>query len=135
MIKYKLFVDGACSGNPGPGGAGVVVIGPDEVEVASKGFNLGPDFTNNKAEYSALIRGLELLKELNCKIDILEIFSDSKLVVEQIRGNYEVRNEELQILYEAALQLLESIPVYEIIFIPRKYNRQADALARASVRG
>ncbi len=135
MPNYRLFFDGACASNPGPGGAGVVVVDQYGLTVAAKSYFLGPDYTNNKAEYTALLFGLKLLKNLKLDVAELEIISDSKLVVEQVRGNYEVKSDDLKVLHSSVTELLKEIPSFKITFMPRKYNKFADSLARKPLTG
>jgi len=66
-MKYKIYTDGACSGNPGPGGWGVYIIhGSDEIEL----FDGNPNTTNNQMEMQAAIEALKYLKEENQPIDL-----------------------------------------------------------------
>ena len=63
--------------------------------------------TNNQAEYQALIRGLELLKEVH--VDAIEIFGDSMLVINQLAGSYECRSEVLITYYEKSMRLMRKL--------------------------
>jgi ribonuclease HI len=135
MSNYKLYFDGACSGNPGPGGAGVVIVDQYGITRLAKSFFLGPDYTSNRAEYSALLLGLKLLNGSLFPITDLEIISDSKLVVEQVRGNYKVRDATLQVLHSQVMEQLATFTSYKMTFMPRKYNRYADYLARKPLEG
>src|ERR1700730_5706089 len=93
MTTLRIFTDGAARGNPGPAGAGVVL--EDEQGMRLRGCYrwLGVK-TNNEAEYLALIDGLKLAADW--KPDRLEIYMDSKLVVEQVNGGYRVKEERLK---------------------------------------
>jgi len=86
--------------------------------------------TNNQAEYHALIEGLKAVKDW--KPDRLEIYLDSKLVVEQIKGQYKIKEPELQKLYAQATQLLDGLQ-YEIKHVAREENRGADHLANMAI--
>ena len=86
--------------------------------------------TNNQAEYHALIEGLKVVKEW--KPDRVEIFLDSKLVVEQIEGRYKIKEPELQRLHAEAVSLLDGLP-HEIKHVPREENRGADFLANKAI--
>lgn len=77
MKKIELYTDGACSGNPGKGGFGIVLKYNDTVKTFSKGYNLT---TNNRMELTAVITGLSMLK-YPCEV---VIYSDSKYVVDAI---------------------------------------------------
>jgi len=87
--------------------------------------------TNNVAEYQALIDGLRAVAEW--KPDRLEIFLDSKLVVEQIKGAYRVKKPELKRLYEEAKELLGGFGEVEIAYNERESNRGADDLANRAL--
>ena len=86
--------------------------------------------TNNQAEYHALIEGLKAVQPW--KPDHLEILLDSKLVVEQIKGQYKIKEPELQRLHAEAKRLLDGLP-YEIKHVVREENRGADHLANMAI--
>jgi ribonuclease HI len=87
--------------------------------------------TNNEAEYLALIEGLKAIAEW--KPDRLEIYLDSNLVVEQIKGKYKVKKPALQPLYKHAKELLDGLGEVVISHVEREKNRGADALANMSL--
>jgi ribonuclease HI len=87
--------------------------------------------TNNVAEYLALIEGLTALGEW--QPDRVEVYLDSKLVVEQVRGNYRVKNAALIPLHARATQLLSALPKAEIRHVERERNKGADALANRAI--
>jgi ribonuclease HI len=87
--------------------------------------------TNNEAEYHALIEGLKAVSEW--KPDRLEIYLDSKLVAEQVKGGYRVKEPRLQALHRAARELLEGFPEVEIKHVERERNKGADALANQAI--
>jgi ribonuclease HI len=87
--------------------------------------------TNNQAEYHALIEGLKAVREWNP--DRLEILLDSKLVVEQVKGQYRTKVPELQRLLIDAMRLLKQFPNYEIKHVAREENRGADHLANMAI--
>ena len=84
--------------------------------------------TNNQAEYQALIKGLELLKEI--RADVVEIFGDSMLVINQLAGSYECRSEALISYYERCLQLLKGFRDFRLEHISRLHNEEANRLAQ-----
>ena len=86
--------------------------------------------TNNQAEYHALIEGLKTVRDW--KPDRLEIYLDSKLVVEQIKGQYKIKEPQLQKLHAQAMRLLEGLE-YDIKNVPREENRGADHLANLAI--
>jgi ribonuclease HI len=126
----RVFTDGAARGNPGPAAVGVVI--EDDKGVRLRGLHryLGKA-TNNEAEYQALIEGLKAASEW--KPERLEIYLDSKLVVEQVNGTYRVRKPELQPLYQRAKELLGGFDEVVISHVEREKNRGADALANMAL--
>lgn len=87
--------------------------------------------TNNEAEYHALIEGLRAVEEW--KPDRLEVYLDSKLVVEQVTGKYKVKKPELQVLSKRAVDLLARFPEVSVTHVVREKNRGADALANMAI--
>ncbi len=126
----KVFVDGASRGNPGPAGIGIVLTDGEGNLLAEDSRFIG-DRTNNQAEYEALIFGLSRVKEIEPRC--VKVFSDSELMVKQMRGEYRVKNDALKPLFKEAADLLDSLPEVEIIQIPRKENKRADQLANFSI--
>jgi ribonuclease HI len=126
----RIFTDGAARGNPGPAGLGVVI--EDDQGLRLRGLHrwLGVA-TNNEAEYHALIEGLKAVAEW--KPDRLEIYLDSKLVAEQVKGNYRVKEPRLQRLHLQAKELLSTFPEVEIKHVEREKNKGADALANMAI--
>jgi ribonuclease HI len=84
MKRIQLYSDGACSGNPGPGGYGVILKYNEHEKEFSAGYNLT---TNNRMELMAIIVGLESLKE-KCKVDV---FSDSKYIVDAVNQGWALK--------------------------------------------
>jgi ribonuclease HI len=87
--------------------------------------------TNNVAEYLALIEGLNAVSEW--KPDRVEVYLDSKLVVEQVRGNYRVKNAALAPLHARATKLMAALREVEIRHVAREKNKGADALANRAI--
>ena len=115
------YIDGGSRVNPGPAGVGVYF--PDLVSISEY---LGTQ-TNNFAEYSALISAVQFAASRRCAR--LKIYSDSELVVKQVRGEYKVRNENLRPLYERAIGWIRLIPEFSIEHVRREFNKDADRLA------
>ncbi len=127
---YKLFVDGAARNNPGPAGAGIY-LEHNKKSVLSKSAYLN-EKTNNQAEYLALIFGLFYsLKNIE-KNDLLEIISDSELLVRQISGIYKIKNPELQKLHKLTTSILKKIN-FTISHILREQNIIADKNANSAI--
>lgn len=130
MKHAFLYADGACRGNPGPAGSGAALLNEDGHVVAEAMKYLGHG-TNNVAEYTALIIGLE--KALEHEVDDLEVRMDSKLVVEQMNNRWKVRDAKLLPLAARARALLARLPKVGIRHIPREQNGIADALANRAI--
>ena len=129
-MKAVLFADGAARGNPGPAGAGAVLLDEDGNVVAEMTRYLGRA-TNNVAEYTALIIGLEEARRRG--IEELEIRMDSLLVVQQMRGAWRIKHPGLRPLALRAGELLASFPSRTIRHVPRAQNHLADALANRAI--
>lgn len=129
-MKGSLYCDGASRGNPGPSGAGIVILDKNGEEIfeLSRFLDHG---TNNEAEYKALIRGLTAAADIGIKG--LQIFLDSELVVNQLLGNYKVRNPRLLQLFEEAMSRLRLFDEYAIFHVGRESNQAADRLANEAI--
>jgi ribonuclease HI len=125
-----LYADGACRGNPGPAGSGAALVNEDGLVVAEAMRYLGPG-TNNVAEYTALIIGLE--EAWRHEVEHLEIRMDSKLVVEQMNGRWRVRDAKLRPLADRTRELLARFPKWRLKHIPREQNAVADVLANRAI--
>ncbi len=126
----QVYVDGCSKGNPGKAGIGVVFIGTDGkvLEEISKSIE---DTTNNQAEYIALITALEKAKSKD--YNKLQIFSDSELMVNQIKGKYKIKSKELQALSEKVKSLLKDFKQFQLHRINRKENKRADKLSSEAI--
>ena len=122
--------DGGSRGNPGPAGIGVVLSAADGTPLVTLGRFIGRA-TNNVAEYSALIAGLQEAKKLGAKR--VAVRGDSELIVRQMRGEYKVRNAKLLPLYEQARSLLRQFDVASIQHNYRHNNALADKLANLAM--
>jgi hypothetical protein len=89
-----------------------------------------PTVTNNQAEYEALLRGLQYLKE--AKAISVEIIGDSELVIKQLNGQYECRNDTLRNYYEECKEILKSFQLVILQHIPRENNGEANRLAQSA---
>jgi ribonuclease HI len=127
---YRLFVDGAARGNPGPAGAGAVLYDPGGEKRGEDHRYLG-ETTNNVAEYQAMILGLELALRLGVKN--LHVSADSLLVVQQLRGAYRVKTPHLLPLWNQAQKTLQEFDAYTISHIDRSLNSEADGLANQAI--
>lgn len=127
---YRARTDGASRGNPGPAAIGVSILGPDGAEVATASETIGRT-TNNVAEYRALIRALELLRELGARR--AEILLDSELIVRHMDGTYRVRKPSMKDLYDRVRGLLPGFAEIRFRHVPREENTRADALANQAL--
>ena len=123
--KWGLYVDG--SSNDGGSRASLILIS-SQGHWMHCALRFGFQTSNNKAEYEAWIAGLKLAKEM--KIESLEIFSDSQLVVCQINDEYQAREEKMAAYLQKAEELLGSFSLYTISQILRSQNAEADALTQ-----
>lgn len=130
MEQVRIFSDGASRGNPGPAGIGVAIVGPGGNSLAEVKEYLGVS-TNNLAEYTALIRGLETALGLGARK--VEIFSDSELLVRQVCGQYQVRSLTLKPLHRQVLSLARRFAEFRIQHVPRSQNARADELANQAI--
>jgi ribonuclease HI len=128
--KGFLFTDGGSRGNPGIAGCGAVLYDDKRKEIAVDKKFCGIQ-TNNFAEYQGLIIGLELA--LKNEITDLVVFMDSKLIVEQMSGNYKVKNVGLKPLFEQAKNICENFAGISFKHIPREKNKVADMLANQAM--
>jgi len=128
--RHRLFTDGAARGNPGPAGAGAVIISPAGHVVAKVGKFLG-DNTNNYAEYMGLILGLRRARAMGIKE--LDVLSDSELLVRQLNGEYQVKADNLRPLHEEAKALLGAFSEIRVSHIPREENEVADEMSNRAI--
>lgn len=125
-----LFADGGSRGNPGPAGAGAVLVDSAGRQVATWHRYLG-HATNNVAEYQALIMGLEGVLDLGATE--LAVRLDSELLVRQINGAYQVKSPQLKPLYQQARALAGRFARISFQHIPREQNVVADRLANLAM--
>jgi ribonuclease HI len=127
--ELTVYSDGASRNNPGEAGAGVIImLNGSPVEHIARYLGVT---TNNIAEYTAAIAGLERAIQLGASS--VKLFADSELLVKQINGHYKVKNEGLKPLHTRAKELIAKIGSVEVQYIPRELNREADALANKAI--
>jgi len=128
--RVIINCDGAARGNPGPAGAGAIVVDEDGAVLAEVAEGLG-ETTNNVAEYTAVIRGLEEAKRLGAHEVLLR--SDSQLLINQLIGRYRVKAPHLQPLYRRVRSLMSGFAKVDLEHVPRERNAAADSLANLGV--
>lgn len=124
-----VHIDGAARGNPGD--AAIGIIAKDGHKIVFKISEYIGKATNNVAEYSALIRALE--EALICGHKEAHFLSDSQLIVEQIKGNYRVKEENLKVLFNHAGSLIRKMKSFTIEHVRREFNKEADDLANSAL--
>jgi ribonuclease HI len=129
----RIFCDGGSRGNPGPAGIGAVVLDPESEPprlLASVSETIGIA-TNNVAEYTALVRALEVASELGASR--VEVRADSQLLIRQLEGRYRVKNAGLAPLHRRARELLAAYREVDLQHVRREDNTEADALVNAAL--
>jgi probable phosphoglycerate mutase len=120
------YVDGGARGNPGPAGYGAYIVDDDGTVLAELYAPLGKA-TNNVAEYHGLLAALRWAIERG--LTRLHVRADSLLLVEQMRGNFRVKNEGLQPLHREAQRLAGQVGVVTYEHVRRELNKEADRLS------
>lgn len=127
---YRVNVDGAARGNPGPAAYGVLIRDGRGQVVAKLKKYIGR-MTNNVAEYYGLIAALDYAQSHG--LPALRVESDSELMVKQMRGLYKVKSVDLQPLFERAKKMSQGFESFAIEHVFREQNREADALANEAL--
>lgn len=122
--------DGGARGNPGPAGIGVSIETPRGAVIDEISEAIGVA-TNNVAEYSAVLAGLRRARELGARK--VHVRSDSQLLIEQLRGNYRVKNPTLQRLHAEVRAAARAFGEVDYEHVPRERNRRADALVNRAL--
>ena len=130
MKKFTIYCDGASRGNPGEAGIGFIVLDEQGSTVRRVSDYLGKS-TNNVAEYTALIRALQETIKLGGTH--VRAYSDSELVVKQLKGEYRVKNQGLLPLFQQVAGLAARFEEFIIEHLPREQNKEADDLANKGI--
>jgi formyltetrahydrofolate-dependent phosphoribosylglycinamide formyltransferase len=128
--KIIAYIDGGSRGNPGPAAAGFTLTDSAGIQLQAKAFFLG-QATNNVAEYTSLVKALEAAKQIDA--EQLTVFSDSELLVRQINGQYKVKSEQIRPSFRQAVSLLGEFKNWQVRYIPREKNEQADKLVNQAL--
>jgi ribonuclease HI len=128
-----LFTDGACSGNPGPAAAAWLVVEPrTNVLLLETGEYLG-NKTNNEAEYTAIVRGME--ECIANRYEVVRVLSDSQLCVRQINGGYRVKEPRLRQFHDKVINLKTVFKDIEFTWVAREneWTARCDKLAKSII--
>jgi len=128
---HAMYFDGCSKGNPGRAGAGAVLYDPQGAEVFAESVFAGYSATNNEAEYTGLILGLN--ESLKRGITELQVCGDSQLVIRQMQGKYKVNSPNLAPLHQCASTLASKFSKIEFEHVYRNNNKRADALSNAGL--
>lgn len=129
-MNVRLFTDGGARGNPGPAGAGAVLIAPDGTELGAAKRSLGTA-TNNEAEYEALIMGMDLA--LAHGVSALDVCMDSELIVRQLNGVYRVRQPHLAKRFLQVRDRAARFSRVTYTHVRRERNKRADQLVNEAI--
>jgi ribonuclease HI len=129
-VKARLWTDGGARGNPGPAAFAYVLEADDGTVLDARGEAIGVA-TNNVAEYSALVAGLERAAEAGVRE--LEVRSDSELMVKQMRGEYRVKNADLRALFLEASRAARAVGRVSYTHVRREHNELADRLVNEAL--
>jgi len=129
-MRVTVEADGGSRGNPGPAGYGAVVRDETGAVIAERLGALGVT-TNNVAEYSGLIAGLKAARELGA--DEVDVRMDSKLVVEQMSGRWQIKHPDMRPLAARARETARGLGRVSYTWVPRARNAHADRLANQAM--
>ena len=130
---WKVYVDGAA--NQRGSGVGLVLISPEKT-IIEKSLRLGFSATNNEAKYEALLQGIAMVQKMGGKA--VEMFSDSRLVVGQVKGELEARDTRVQEYLSQVKRLQSDFDLFNLSYVSRSENTHVDSLvtlATSSVGG
>ena len=133
MQKIIIYTDGGARGNPGIAGAGAVIMDETGEIYAEISKYLGNTRTNNYAEYEAIVLALQKCKELGLNTATIEVRADSKLAIEQLNGNWKVKDPGVRAQFEKVQELLSDFTNVSFTHIRRELNKHADKLANEAM--
>jgi broad specificity phosphatase PhoE/ribonuclease HI len=131
-VRLIVEADGGSRGNPGPAGYGSLVRDAETGAVLARRNGFLGTVTNNVAEYTGLIEGLKAAQRLDPAATV-EVRMDSKLVVEQVSGRWQVKHPSMKPLAREAVALAATFPSLRLTWVPRAQNGPADALANEAM--
>ena len=124
LLTWEVYVDGVL--NQKGSGVGLVLVSPEKV-VIEKSLRLDFSATNNEAEYEALVEGMAMVQRMGGKS--IRLFSDSRLVVGQVRGEFKAKVERMQGYLSQVKCLQLKFDSIDLLHVPRSGNAHADSLA------
>ena len=130
-MHVSMYCDGGSRGNPGVAGSGSVVYDADGETLGEIAYVVGKKSTNNVAEYYGLVRGLEACREVGATV--VDVFMDSKLVVEQMNGRWKIKHPDMQKLARQARDLASTFEAVTYTWVPRAKNKKADELSNVAM--
>lgn len=130
--KVKIFADGGSRGNPGPSASGYVLLDEQDKVLVDQGVYLGIT-TNNQAEYQALKLALEEAKKLRAQE--VDVYMDSMLVINQMKGIFKVKNRDLWPIHDEIQRLAKQFKHVNFSQVPREFNKAADAAVNRALDG
>ncbi len=129
----KVYTDGASRGNPGSAAIGIVIQDESGKDIQLYKKFIG-EFSNNVAEYTALVESVRLLKNLSIQFDEINFYCDSELVVKQIKGIYKIKHKDMIKLSLDFWKEINSLKKkFSISHISREENKSADRLANEAL--
>ena len=131
-MSIVVFTDGGARNNPGPAGAGVVIYESGEKKAEVAAF-LGEKQTNNWAEYEAVIIAFGKLLEMGLRDHDITFKLDSQLVVEQIKGNWKIKEPTLKSQVAKVHELMKDFHRVSFTHVPREENKEADKLVNQAI--
>ena len=130
ITEVKVFSDGGSRGNPGPSAGGFAVLDMQDNSLFENGKYLGIT-TNNQAEYHSIKGGLEAALAMGAKT--VHVYMDSMLVINQLKGIYKIKNQDLWPIHQAIVDLVGKFDHVDFTHVPREMNRLADSIVNKTL--
>ena len=124
ILPWEVYIDGAL--NQKGSGIRLVLISPEKV-IVEKSLRLDFSATNNEAEYETLMMGMAMVQRMGGKL--VKVFSDSRLVISQVKGEFKMKDEKMQGYLSQVKCLQSKFESFNLLHIPRSNNAHADSLA------
>lgn len=131
-MELIIYTDGASRGNPGNAAYGFTVSDKKGKLIYQEGRYIGFS-TNNVAEYTGVLRALTYVERNISETSLVEVFADSRLIVEQLSGNFKIKNVSLKKIYQQIKNLEKGIGIITYTHIYREKNQKADELANQAL--